>query len=262
MRKIGEKMNQKAQLTIFVIIAIVIVAAIVAMFILIGKQKITAISPVENPKAYIEDCIKTNTEAILLKIIPVGGLLNPENSFFFSETKVTMICSTIFNNKLCTNNHPMLNSEIENEIALSIKPAVEKCFAKVANSLVGYDYTAETQTDLKAEITPKMLSVKATKKIAYNKGGQAITLEDFNVRFNSGLWDFVSITGEIVNQEIRCNCPSESCNADFVKISLENPRYEVGHFVAGSGEEVYSITELDTGQKFNIALRNCVKEPL
>lgn len=258
--KMKKGKSKRSQVTIFVIIAVIIVAALVAMFILMGKQKITALSPVENPKGYIEDCIKTSSQEALVNIIPSGGLLNAQNYFKFNGMNVLLLCSTGEYERLCTNQHPMLSREIENQIIISIRPAVEKCFAKVSSSLAGYDYRENSQLQLSAEITPGLLSVKASKKIAYSKNEQAITLENFGIRLNSALWDFVSISNEIVNEEINCNCPSDNCGPLVEKLS--NSKYEVGHFVAGSGSEVYSIKEIDTGDIFNIAVKNCVKEPL
>lgn len=253
-----EMMVKKSQVTIFVIIAIVIIVAIAGAFILIKKTGTTSLSINENPKAYMENCMKKASEEALKKIIPVGGLLNQDKSFLFNKQKVIFLCYTMLNRELCTNEHPMLNIEIQNQIISDIKPKVEKCFAEVASSLRDYDYK-EIAGELKAEISPNILIIKSDKKITYTKNEEINSISGFNTRVNSALWDFISLSNKIVNQEVNCDCGVNSCNADVLKLSLENPEFEIEHFVAGSEEEVYSIKELLTEQIFNIAIRNCVR---
>jgi hypothetical protein len=75
------------------------------------------------------------------------------------------------------------------------------------------------------------------------------------------LYDFAKLTQTIIADEVDCDCGEESCNADPVKLSLYNPDYRISKFVSGNSEEVYSITELETGSKFNVAIKNCVRTP-
>jgi len=249
---------KRSQVTVFVIIAIVMIAAIAGTFMLIKRAGTVSLSPAENPNEYMQDCMKKAADTAIVKIIPSGGLINQNKYFLFNKTQVTYICYTMLDKELCTNEHPMLTTEIQNQIIEEIKPKVEKCFAVVADALSSYDYQ-EASGELTAEISPSLVKIKSAKKISYNKDENAVSIEGFSAQINSALWDFSILSGKIANAEVNCNCGEESCNADVLKLSLANPDYELDHFVAGSGEEVYSIREILTGKVFNIAFRNCVK---
>lgn len=255
--------SKKSQVTIFVIIAIFLVISIAAIFIL-RKPEAGQISPAENPAGYVQGCIRANAEAALEEIIPAGGLLNlnDEGYYMLNGTKIAKVCSTIYYEKLCTNEHPLLRKEIEEQIADAIKPDVEKCFADLAGKLSRYDYRADSGLNLSAEILPGYIIVKARKKISYTRNEQTASLDEFDARLKSALWDFTGIENKIVNQELDCECGMESCNAFPEKLSLLYPKFKVTKPVYSTdGEEVYSIEEIDTGDTFNFAIRNCVPRP-
>ena len=75
--------SKRSQITLFVILAIIIVIAIIAAFILLNKPKQVIIIPTENIKDYIEKCIKNSAEESLSNIILAGGLINSNNNFRF-----------------------------------------------------------------------------------------------------------------------------------------------------------------------------------
>ena len=266
-RKMGMN-NRKSQVTIFIIIAVIIISAVALIFILKASD-LKTLSPVDNPKGYMEDCMAKALDENLPLITKSGGLLNPKNSFYFNKTNVTMMCSTLFYEKLCTNAHPMLSVEIEKQIATSIKSRVDGCFAKVKDGFKNSNYKESSKENLiLVSIMPKIIILKSDKKISYTKDDQTISIEGFTIKKESSLFDFIRLQTQIVNDELNCQCGLESCNADVVKLSMDNPNYEIQHFVAsvgnpkfGDGEEVYTIKSILLNEEFNFALRNCVRRP-
>ena len=261
--------KKRGQVTIFVIIAIVIVIGIAAYFILTKQEKATTLDPVENPVGYIEDCMKLSTQKVLPSITRSGGLLAPKKAFYFNETNVTMVCSSMGYGKLCTNRHPMISVEIENQIIKSIKPSVDSCFAKLKTSFKNYDYREIGNTSyLNIDIVSGMIIVKADKKISYTKNSQTSMINGFNSKVNSDLYDFIIIQNKILNEEVSCDCEMESCHAYQTRSEIDGSKFGVTNFVAsvgnpkfGDGEEVYTIKSINTQEEFNFALRNCVRAP-
>jgi hypothetical protein len=254
--------NSRSQLTIFVIIAI---AFVVMMGLLIffmqgkgtGEQKI---SYEADPVSAIQTCAKNSLDSSQEKISPNGGFLNPRSYVVYDDSNVTWMCHTSQDYELCTNKHPLLIHEMEKELENIVRPEVVNCFSQMKAVYQKYDYKEEP-LNLSVEIVDGRVLIKIDKKISYTKSGSTTSLDNFDTAVFSPLYDFAKITQTIIADEIDCNCGEESCNSDSVMLSIYNPDYEIGKFVSGNSEEVYSITELETGSKFNVAIRNCVRTP-
>jgi len=250
--------NKKSQITIFIIIALIIVVSIALVFVLKKPAAQGQISPIENPKAFVQRCVSGVLEETEANLSAVGGLTDTENKLLNGNIKIAYYCYTPYDGVLCVNEHPMLNKEIEKLILDSAKPKVEKCFSELKSQLAGYDYKEEPM-EMNIEINVDSLAAKISKKITYTRNGQIMTAENFDTKINSPLWNFISITGDIMNQELNCDCETDSCNADMLKLSLDNPDFKITKPENDDRGEIYSIEELDTGKTFSFALRNCVR---
>jgi len=259
------KKGRKGQITIFVIVAIIIIAGVALVFMLkepSGGQEEVATS--SNPTATIVKCAEdafTDAEALL---IPQGGFMDDKimegDYLFYEESKVVWMCYTGENEVLCSNRHPMLNKEIEKGIYDYVKPKLDKCFADIKNDFSGYDYS-ESSLDLVVNIIPRRALIIINKNITVEKNGQRYYFDNFDVSLASPLYDFISISSDILREETLCECGEETCNADIIKLNMDNRKYEITRFVTGRNEKIYSIKEIISGKQFNFALRNCVRMP-
>jgi hypothetical protein len=255
--------STRSQITIFVIIALLIVVSIALLFVFIRKPSAISLVAPERPDTitdYIRQCASDYTLEAVSLILPHGGFLQPSlsSSLKFNNTQVIWLCYTPFNEQVCTNRHPMLQSEVENEIAGYIKPKLEACFADVKNKLGNYDYKEEPLS-FGVNILPKTVYINMTKKITYTSGGRTISLKNFDTAVSNSLYDIIRIAIEAVNQEVKdCDC-SQTCNADIFGLNTENKDYfEIKRFISGSNEKIYTIIDRLTGKKFNFAVRNCI----
>lgn len=258
---VNKRGSKQAQVTIFVIIALVIVVAIGIVFaikkMMVQSGEILA-DPKENPKEYVRGCTRIAMKAAEKNIMPKGGFSNPTEYIFFNKTKISWLCYTQFEKQLCINQHPALGNEIEKEIKTIILPEVKKCFDKVKSELSQNNYQ-EGELTLEVSIEPKKIIAKINKKITYTSNSQQNSIETFDTSISSPTYDFVRMSMEIVNTEVSCSCSAgDTCNADVVEITRENPAYELRKFITGDSEEIYTIKEIATGKEFNAAIRNCV----
>jgi hypothetical protein len=251
--------SKRSQITVFVIIALVIVASIILLFVSIPSQQ-ARISPARDPQGYIQACAKIALTVAELKVIATGGFTNPPDYLLFNNTKLTWMCYTPFNEQLCTNKHPMLNKEIETEIKKEILPKISKCFEDVEKALANSEYTQQ-ETSLDVAVSEKYLSARISKPISYVKNNQKLEITNFDVSLFSPLFRFIMFENDIINQELNCNCGKETCNADILELNKRNRDFEVRRFVTGKNEKVYSIKEVLTEKQFNFAVRNCVRLP-
>jgi len=255
--------SRRSQITIFVIIAVVIVASIALVFTISNRSKDNiSISPIKDPQGYIQECARKAVSEAESKVIPHGGFMDPgSNSILFNGTKVAWMCYTSELNKLCTNKHPLLNQEIEKEIVNYAKPKVADCFTTLGNDLSRYNYQQDLVLNFSVAITPNQIAIKINRPISFNKNGQILSLNNFNTLINSPIYTFVSLAIETSNQEVSCNCGRETCNADITLMNRDNLDFEISRFVSGRNEKVYTVIELLSGKTFNFGIRNCVRMP-
>lgn len=252
-------MNKRAQLTVFVILALVLILGIAIFFIVKNSKLNPTISPGENPQGYMEDCVKKALIDVEGKLIDNNGFLNLQNSYInFNNSKVPYYCFAATELTLCTAKHPAISNEIVKQIYTQIKPKIEKCFSDVKDQFNDYDYK-EGALNITIEIMPKTIQAKVSKDISYNKNEQRINLQKFDNSIGSPLFDFILLGNEIVNQELTCECGVKSCNADIVKLSIKNRDFEIAKPYFEKYDEIYSIKEILSGKQINLAVRNCYK---
>jgi hypothetical protein len=251
--------SKRSQLTVFVILALVLVLGMAIFFIVKNPQINPNISPGENPQGYMDDCVKNALIEVEGKLIENNLFLNLQNSYInFNNSKVPYYCFAPTELTLCTTKHPAISNEITKQIDTQVKPKIEKCFNDVKDQFKDYDYN-EGGLNITIEIMPKTVQAKITKDISYTKNEQRINLQKFDNSINSPLFDFMFIGNEIVNQELSCECGVKSCNADVVKLSLNNRNFEIAKPSFEKYDEIYSIKEILSGKQINLAVRNCYK---
>jgi hypothetical protein len=252
--------NKRGQVTIFVIVAIVLVF-IIAGFFLINRENSDIPSLKENPtgniKANVEKCTRQAIDEAEKIVIKNAGFLEQENPFVFNYTSYELLCDSSGTNNLCTNNHPALLIETQKEVLEYITPKINSCFETIKSSLRNYKYQENANT-INVTIVPNEIRVEIIKNLVFEINDQVINIEKFNVKANSPLYDFLTITNKIINEELNCNCGSESCNANLVNLMRYNREFEVLKPVYSSnGQEAFTITEINSGKQFRFAIRNC-----
>ena len=83
-----KRWNKKGQVTIFIIIAIIIVATGILIYSFYPQIKTTFGGGEKNPKGYIQTCIEQDIKDAVESISIHGGESNPEFSTIFNEEKI------------------------------------------------------------------------------------------------------------------------------------------------------------------------------
>lgn len=251
-------LNKRGQVTLFVIIAVVIVAVVV-LFLVIRGQRGQDEGPGEvfEPKSYIQEYINIALESLVETIAIQGGYLEPpESTVFWKDTYIALLCTTTKSGESCVNQKPLLKlfieEQLENNLTEIAKDAVST-FKNEAENL-GYDVTtcSEDEIELNVSLIGKKVNVILTCPITLTKT-ETLTFKKFETSLIWPLYDFVMLTGEIINEEIKtCEFDSDTyMNYNkWVKI-IRDP-------VPNNADEVYILTEIATDKTFMFAIRNCV----
>jgi hypothetical protein len=136
--KIG---NKKAQLSMFIIGALIMVVVIVLTFLLLNKTGVL-LKPSETPQQYIEKCVQDSLSKTENSIIEQNFYPNLSQNFMvYYGKKVPYLCKTSQFYMPCVNQEPMLIEKVRKIIENATKKDSDNCFNLLVKNFQrnGYD---------------------------------------------------------------------------------------------------------------------------
>lgn len=197
--------NKKGQLTLFIILAIVIVA-IVALYFLIGPPRIIDSFTSEfTAEGYVTDCLE-NEKVFDMKdsIAMQGGSINPENFMLYQDNKLEYLCYTKEYYKTCLVQRPLIKQHFESELEKETKAAAEMCLERLKGELQSRGYSVDYKpADYQIEFLPNGMTITLASEFRATKDGGTISSDKFKIQEQSDMYSLMMIASSIVNWEAR-----------------------------------------------------------
>jgi hypothetical protein len=231
-------MDNKGQVTIFVLSAIVIVVGLIIFFLWSTPN-------------YLEDNVgiggfdKCIEDAVGSKIFILGnngGFVAPEFTYNYDGKKYVYYCYTPKYYELCSIQVSLLKNLFTSQLEKYIREDVDNCYRNFLEEFHdnGYDVD-EGNIGYTIEIDPGTVRVQID--VPTSVGNQR--LSDFSVEFNSKLYELIMFATNFVQFE------SYYGNVDLRSYELLYPEYTFEKVKRGDGTALYDITH--TGSRDNIA---------
>jgi len=249
------KMNKKGQVTMFVIIAIVIVVGGILVYQFAPGIK-GYLSKTTNPNTFMQDCLENDlinsTETISLN----GGSISPENSYKFEDSSVSYLCYTNEYNKYCANQVPDLNLHIEKELSKNLQSKINSCFNDLNDDFTkrGYEVRIKRGKD-EIKIMPNDAEIISNTQVSLAKGDSIINTEKIRVVYNNNIYQLLGIARSIVEFE------SNVGDVETMDYMLLYRGIKVEKLKQTDGTKIYILTNKKTGDKFQFASRSLVLSP-
>jgi hypothetical protein len=264
--RIKEGNLKKGQVTVFVIIGILIVLAIV-IFFLIKFQAIpnlTRRTTDTNPHSFLHSCIEQDLKDTLELISSQGGYVkNKLNiTFQFGDEQardISYLCYNQNNYLPCINHEPMLLSHLKKEIKQEIKQEVRDCFDSFGRNLVKEGYVVDASyRDFNVDFFYGKVLIDIDASISLTKAEETRRVEDFRLEFPSKFYDILIVVHEIVSQEARF------CSFQSLGYMTLNPKINIDKFITGKEANntiFYKVEHRESREKFRFVIRGCVIPP-
>jgi hypothetical protein len=247
-RKIG---NRKAQLTLFVIIALLIVGGIILFFIIRNQGTIKV--DVNNPEKYISECIAKSLEANEKIVLENNGYLNKtDNYIIYSNEKVPYLCKSSQFYLPCINQEPMFLEIMRKQIQENVKKDATKCFENLVATLKRKYEIKDGAMTLVIVIEKGKLKAEIDKKIEITSDNEKRNFENFESEINSPIYGLGSLAQTIVNFE------STLCEFNSVNWMANYPDIKISKFMTGEGTRVYTLEDRETQKNIGFAVKTCV----
>ncbi len=247
--------KNKGQVTIFIIIAILIVGLAVLFFFIIPRAEVTTEFDEKNPSGFIQACLEDKIKDTIEIISLQGGSLEPEHYIIYEGETVEYLCYTNEEFRGCVMQQPLLKQHIESEIEDEIREDVVNCFDALEVSYEEKSYNVGIEPGLTSvELLPKRVVASFDYVLTVSKA-QTDRYDSFSVVLNNNLYELVGITNSILGVE------SEGVEAETTFYMNNYHDLQVEKEKKSDRSTVYILTDINNGKKFQFALRSGALPP-
>ena len=242
--KTGDK---QAQITIFIIVALVIVVLGILLYMFYPSIKSNFGFAEENPPVFIQDCIEDKIKETIDTLSLQGGSLSPEHYIMYNNEKIEYLCYSEEYYKTCVMQQPMLKEHIENQ--------AEICFNELVKNYQGRGYEVNLRKgETNVELLPKRVVVSFGNSLTLTKGDSK-NYNSFDVIVNNNLYELVSIVNSILNWEARYGDAETTIYMNYYHdLKVEKKKQS-------EGSTIYILTDRNTENKFQFASRSVAWPP-
>jgi cell division protein YceG involved in septum cleavage len=254
--KKGFMKNKRGQITIFIIIAVVIVVAGILIYTFYPEIQASLGLGVKNPQSFIQSCIEEEIEENVEKLSLQGGSLDPTHYIMYNNNKIEYICYTGEYYKTCVVQQPMLKEHVESEIKNEIDKGVDACFDSMEESYQKKGYDVNLKKGSKdIELLPKRIVATFDYSLTLTKGEDSEKHDSFRVVMNNNLYELISIANSILEWEATYGDAETTIYMNYYHdLKVEKKKQS-------DGTTIYIITDRNTGNKFQFASRSVAWPP-
>lgn len=256
----NEKEGKRGQVTIFIIIAILLIAIVVLIFLYYPKLFSAKGTDTRNPIGYIQECIEDELEENIQIIKSQGGnfVSNDKTGYFYKKTEdeegtyVRYLCYTDEALTLpCINQEPFLTEHVESEILSSIGESIDGCFESLVNSYEnkGYEVNLERGKTY-VQILPREILTDFNSTFDLKRGEESETYRNFKIEIESNLYELLEVSSNILIWEMNVG------DAIPEAYMYDNPYIRVEKHRKSNEAKIYIISDINTREEFRFAVRS------
>ena len=255
MRFLKEK---EGQITIWAIIAIVIVATILLFLFLRKEIEVpgeifgTEIQLIQ----YIDKCVMKNVNEGIDIMLPNGGFIEPAVYKRYKGINVGYLCYNSGNYYPCINQHPMLLNEMRDELKDYIEPEINNCFDNLKTELEKRNSAVDMKNmQLEVEFAPDRVFVNINRELITKHNDATSKYEEFDIEIINPIYNLGRLAMEIASQE------AEYCYFEYNGYMILYPEYKISLSTMSDSTRIYTIKDKNSEKEMNIAIRGCTIPP-
>ncbi len=243
--------NNKGQLTIFIIAAILIIAMVALFFAIPKLRTAVGIEKPESPEKFIQTCLEDAIKENVDIISRQGGSMEPSPNILYQDEKLQYLCYTNEYLKPCTTHIPFLREHIEDEIKNSIQEDVGFCFTSLKQTYEKNNYQANfKEGEIIVELLPQRIVTTMDYEFTFSKGDTTERRETFRIVVNNNLYELVAIAQNIMDREIRYGDADTTYYMDlYSDLKVEKEPLD-------DDTRIYTLTNKESNDKFQFAIRS------
>ncbi len=244
--------KKRGQLTIFIIVAILVIAIVALLFAFPKLRTSIGIEKPESPEKFIQTCLEDAIKENVDIISKQGGSMEPSPNILYQDEKIQYLCYTPVKAQACVVQIPFLEKHIEEEIKNSIQEDVDFCFKSLKQTYDdrGYTTNLKPKGEIAVELLPKKILTTMNYEFTFAKNEDSQRREAFRVVVNNNLYELAGIAQSIMNDEILLGDSFEQEYMNFytwLRVEKDRPNDD---------STIYTLTDKNTQDKFMFAMQS------
>lgn len=243
--------KKKAQVTVFILVAILLVVGILIYFFLISPS----LEVREGTRLDFDSCVSDVVENNIKLLGLQGGFVEPEFSYLYENNEVGYLCYTNLYYSLCSVQKPFLKNHFEENLEAISRGEINECYENSVLNLQeeGYEVVAG-KVDFEVAIEPGVVKVDVKAPTSVEKDvGQ--NFENFDVSVKSNLYDVLMVSTSILQYEAKYG------DADVSNFMIFYPDLKVQKIKRSDGTTIYMVEDKIDETKFQFASRSLAWPP-
>jgi hypothetical protein len=247
----------RGQVTVFIIIALLIVGVAVLIYFLTSSTRTEAAFSfdVDNPQGFLQNCLNDELESVVETISLQGGSYEPEFFYQYQGENIEYLCYTNECYKECVVQQPALVSHLESEIKSQIEDDVSSCLNSLKGNYESRNYDVQISPGQTiVELLPKRVALTINFPLTVTRG-ESQRYESFNVVLNNNLYELSSIANSIIDWETNYGDIETTTYMGYYRdLKVEKNKQD-------DGSKIYILTDRNTENKFQFASRSIAGVP-
>lgn len=245
--------NKRGQVTVFVIVAVIIVAAVFVLMLLRRDGASLREQDFDDPNSYLTSCIKDRSRLILDELLVNGGFPDSEDKVLYNSNYIIYLCKNINNFEPCINQYPLYVSQVEKEFNERIQEDAEICFYNLKDELENRNYDISHNGDVMIETSfkPEAVEITFLANIVLSKSGESRSFSRFDTYIPSKIQSISFVVNEILTQEAKwCYFSNEG----FMNLY---PEYDIKAYMMEDTTKIYTVKNKKSNEILMMATRGC-----
>lgn len=161
------------------------------------------ISNIDNPEAYIKQCLNSELIKIDKILLEANGYTNMTNNYItYQNQNVKYLCKASQFYKPCINQEPMLIEMWRKKIESYMAPKTKACFENLAGSLKNNGYTIkQNNLSFEIEFTEDAIIENVKTDFAITKNEQTRNIKEFSTELKTPTYSLINTARNIINYE-------------------------------------------------------------
>ena len=238
--------KKRGQVTIFIILAILIVGGVLTYIFYLQP---TYLSP-NTANLKIESCINGIFEEPIKDLAKNGGMIEPTFAYQYNGENISYLCYTNDYYQTCTVQNPFPEKLFEKNLAEITKDEISSCYSSSLDDLRKKGY------DVPEEVPAFNIELQPEKIITTFEGGVTITKEssqtigELKIETKTSVYNLLMLATTILQQEVQFG------DSDTSSLMESYQEYSIDKLKQGDGTTVYIITDKQNKLKYQFASKS------
>ncbi|MBS3085757.1 hypothetical protein J4225_03675 [Candidatus Pacearchaeota archaeon] len=255
--------NKSGQITLFIIIALVIVGLAVLFYLFFPKIQVAFGLTPKNPQAFMQNCLEDDLQNSANKLSLQGGSLEPQLYLLYESNKIEYLCYQEEYYLPCIVQQPMLKTHIEKEIKTAVREKVGECLDDLEKTFEARGYSVSLSNgEYQVELLPGIIEVSFSNVLTLTQGEEREVYgsadnpqKKIRVLLHNNIYELISIANSIINWESNYGDSETTIYMNYYH-DLKVEKYK-----QGDGSKIYILTDRIKGDKFQFAVRSVAWPP-